>query len=97
MCTLADVNGIWYGRGVPRFVVRCLEIACGGNHTDAFASDCRTGAAKVIQRRWRVWLERRRRDNAADTIASSWKRAISDPSYALCKTRLRREYGELAG
>lgn len=40
-------------------------------------------------------VEKVRNNAAAAVIQSAWRRAISDPRYARCRGRLRREFGEL--
>ena len=104
MCTLAFINGhASTHEDVSKDVVKYIHIARGVVPVDAplpsnvdgykfsFAHCYRTGAAKIIQRTWRQW---RLHTAAANTIKFSWKRAISDPSYTVCKKRLRSEFGD---
>jgi hypothetical protein len=47
-------------------------------------------AASVIQRSWRAYVKRK--NDSAKIIQEAWRNCIANPSFSVCRKRLRREF-----
>ena len=69
--------------------LKMLRVARGCNKGCPCACDCKTAVRLLEDYLGRV-------GRSAACIQTAWRRAVSDPSYALCRKRLLSEYGEMA-